>query len=100
MTFAMGGVPHAGSRQLSIYVLFFWPEAHRTLAPQPGMEPRPSAVEAEVLTAGPPGKSWWVWLPAAFLLVSDCHLPVYRMSSGASGVKFNSARNSQTLGVL
>ena len=29
------------------------------LAPQPGIEPLPSALEGEVLTIGPPGKSHW-----------------------------------------
>ena len=79
---------------------FFGHKAHRILAPQPGMEPRASAVEAEVLTTGPPGKSQWVWLSVAFFFVSDRHLPVYKMSSGVSGVKFNSPSNSQISGVL
>ena len=36
---------------------FFGREAHGILAPRPGMEPTPPALEGEVLTAGPPGKS-------------------------------------------
>ena len=75
-------------------------EAYRILAPQPGMEPRAPAVEAEVLSTGPAGKSQWVWLSVALFFVSDHHLPVYKMSSDASGVKFNSPSNSQILGVL
>ena len=36
---------------------FFGREARGILAPQPGIEPTPSALEGEVLTTGPPGKS-------------------------------------------
>ena len=36
---------------------FFGPEAWEILAPWPGTEPTPFAVEGEVLTTGPPGKS-------------------------------------------
>ena len=36
---------------------FFGCEAHGILAPQPGIEPTPSALEGEVLNTGPPGKS-------------------------------------------
>ena len=39
----------------------FWfsgPEACGILAPWPGIEPAPPALEGEVLTNGPPGKSW------------------------------------------
>ena len=38
----------------------FWSfghEAHGILAPRPGVEPAPSALEGEVLTSGPPGMS-------------------------------------------
>ena len=44
---------------------FFGPAACRILAPWPGLEPAPPALEDEVLTTGPPGKSlcdilkWW-----------------------------------------
>ena len=31
------------------------------LAPQPGIEPAPAALEGEVLTTGPPGKSLWAF---------------------------------------
>ena len=37
--------------------LFFGPEACGILAPQPGIQPPPPALEGEVLTAGPPGES-------------------------------------------
>ena len=36
---------------------FFGQEARSILAPQPGMEPEPPALEGEVLTTAPPGKS-------------------------------------------
>ena len=36
---------------------FFGHEACGILAPQPGIEPAPPALEGEVLTTGPPGKS-------------------------------------------
>ena len=40
------------------YVVFFsGHEACRILAPWPGMEPTSLALEGEVLTTGPPGKS-------------------------------------------
>ena len=35
----------------------FGHEAHGILIPQPGMEPTSPALESEVLTTGPPGKS-------------------------------------------
>ena len=36
---------------------FFGPKAHRILAPQPGIEPTPPALEGKVLTTGLLGKS-------------------------------------------
>ena len=36
---------------------FFGQEACGILAPRPGIEPAPPALEGEVLTTGPPGKS-------------------------------------------
>ena len=36
---------------------FFGQEACGILAPPPGIEPTPPALEGEVLTTGPPGKS-------------------------------------------
>ena len=37
---------------------FFGHEAWGILAPLPGIEPLPPALEGEVLTTGLPGKSW------------------------------------------
>ena len=40
--------------------MFFWffgREAGGILAPRPGIEPAPPALEGEVFTTGPPGKS-------------------------------------------
>ena len=39
------------------YVLAFWPKACGILAPQPGIEPVPPALEGDFLAPGPPGKS-------------------------------------------
>ena len=36
---------------------FFWPQGKWDLAPQPRIEHTPLALEGEVLTTGPPGKS-------------------------------------------
>ena len=36
---------------------YFGHQAYRILAPQPGIEPTPPALEGEVLTTGPPGQS-------------------------------------------
>ena len=40
------------------YGLAFWSKACGILAPRPGIEPVPSALEGDVLAPGPPGKSW------------------------------------------
>ena len=40
-----------------IFILFFGHEAHEILVPQPGIEPESLALEAEILTTGPTGKS-------------------------------------------
>ena len=42
---------------LLFYVLAFGCEACGILAPRPGIEPAPPALEGEVPTTGPPGKS-------------------------------------------
>ena len=40
------------------YVLVFRPQACGILAPRPEIKPAPLALEGEVSTIGPPGKSW------------------------------------------
>ena len=50
------------------YVWFFGCEACGILAPQPGLKPAPPALEDEVLTTGPPGRS----------LVIIIYLPVWK----------------------
>ena len=56
------------------YILFFYErEACGILAPWPGIEPAPRALEVEVLTTGPPGKSLdyflcYLWLQPLFLI--------------------------------
>ena len=47
---------------LLFYVLVFWPEVCGILAPQPGIEPSPPALESEILTNGSPGKSFPTFL--------------------------------------
>ena len=48
---------------LFFYVFwFFGRKAHGFLAPRPGIEPAPPALEGKVLTTGPPGKSPNVFL--------------------------------------
>ena len=42
---------------LLFFALFFWPRGSGILASGPGIEPPPPALECEVLTTGPPGKS-------------------------------------------
>ena len=42
---------------LRYYVLVFWPRGMWDLSPRLGIEPAPPALEGEVLTTGPPGKS-------------------------------------------
>ena len=42
---------------LRYYVLVFWPRGMCDLSPRLGIEPAPPALEGEVLTTGPPGKS-------------------------------------------
>ena len=42
---------------LLYYVVFFGLEACGILTPQPGIEPTPPALEGEVLTPGPSGKT-------------------------------------------
>ena len=42
---------------VAILFQFFGPEAYGILAPQPGIEPATPALEDDVLTTGPLGKS-------------------------------------------
>ena len=49
-----------------MFLVFYFPPSHEAcgiLAPPPGIEPTPSALEREGLTTGPPGKSpnWFFW---------------------------------------
>ena len=50
----------------------FWPFGHKAcgiLAPRPGIEPATPALEADVLTTGPPGKS----LPYVHFILIHLH---------------------------
>ena len=52
--FFLGG----GSQRFFCFMFwFFGREACGMLAPRPGIEPTPPALEGKVLTTGPPGKS-------------------------------------------
>ena len=64
---------------LLFFILFFGCEACGILAPQPGMEPAPPALEGKVLTTGPPAKS-----PASCFNTENKYLPSwsYLTSSG------------------
>ena len=53
---------------------FFGREACEILAPRPGIEPTPPALEGGVLTTGPPGKSHK-------FLNSKCDFPVVLMAT-------------------
>ena len=44
------------AREEKKYFIFLFKEACGILAPQPGIEPTPSALRGKVLTTGPPGK--------------------------------------------
>ena len=62
-------------------VLGFWPQAYGILAPWPGIEPAFPALESEVLTTGPPGKS----LPVIFNKYFVCIFYIQNHRSEASG---------------
>ena len=52
---------------------FFGPEACGILAPRPGIEPTPPALDSEVLTTGLPGKSLSAhFLIGLFILMLSC----------------------------
>ena len=62
MSFTMAGDLQAAREEKKkqyffLCFIFFSKEACGILAPQPGMEPTPSALGGKVLTTGPPGKS-------------------------------------------
>ena len=60
---------------------FFGPEACGILAPQPRIEPAPPALEGEVLTTGPPGKSRVKNFKPSSLCISAMALePAHEMS--------------------
>ena len=50
---------------------FFGPEACGILVPSPGIEPVPSALEGEVLSTGPSGKSPVVFILTASITVGE-----------------------------
>ena len=56
-------------------VLFFGREACGILAPRPGIKPSPPALEGEVQTTGPPGKS-----PSYHLQINELLLHISRFS--------------------
>ena len=46
--------------------LFFWPRGMWILAPQPGIEPEPLALEGEILSTSLPGKSFFFFFNILF----------------------------------
>ena len=67
---------------------FFGCEACGILAPQPGIEPTPPALEGEVLTTGPPGKS----LDSSFKVLSFgviCYTAINTLNSILQGLKLD-----------
>ena len=58
---------------------FFDREACGILAPRPGIKPAPPALEGEVLTTGPPGKSQQLIYKYTYLLNNciNCQLAVH-----------------------
>ena len=55
---------------LLVLFWFFGHEACGIIAPRPGIEPAPSALEGEVLITGPPGKS-----PGMVIYLSKENIP-------------------------
>ena len=51
------------------FVLFFGLQACRILAPQPGIEPLPTALKGEVLTIGHPGSPRYLFLKYNFCFI-------------------------------
>ena len=56
---------------LQFYILIFWSWGMWISAPWPGIKPSPPALESEVLTTGPPGKSP-VWLTIGYQMMCVC----------------------------
>ena len=46
--------------------LFFWPRGMWILAPQPGIEPEPLALEGEILSTSLPGQSFFFFFNILF----------------------------------
>ena len=85
---------HQGSPVASVFMFwFFGREACGILAPGPGIEPTPPALEGTVLTTGPPGKSqdfpfsqgWTPLLPGLESAASQGRAPVSLKSLGLLG---------------
>ena len=63
--------------------LMFWvfgPKACEILLPQSGIKPAPHALEGEVLTSGPPGKSL-SYLSSLFIICFFCVTSITRMQA-------------------
>ena len=59
---------------LLVYVWFFWSRGMWNLSSLTGLKPAPSALEGEVLTTGPPGKSQMWLFKCSLILVSNTSL--------------------------
>ena len=58
---------------VTIMFQFFGPELYGILAPQPGIEPATPALEDEVLTTGPLGKSTFRFSKKNLVVPFKCH---------------------------
>ena len=71
----------------SIYVLVFWLCGMWDLVPQPGIEPKPPALNGRVLTTGPPGKSQQspLFLVSVSLLTTNSKILEHNLAFKAQG---------------
>ena len=61
--------------------MVFWPQACWILAPQPGIEPAPSALEGELLTTGLPGKSHTNYFKRKWIKLSKQKAKIVKMDN-------------------
>ena len=75
------------------FCFMFWFFGHKAcgiLAPWPGIKPTPPALEGEVLTTGPPGKSLWFWFLAKPTFNCHSHFISPRVAASLGGWSLSS----------